>query len=167
MPSAQAEETAFGADAYRGDFAADIQSSRHEHLCHRKNDLVTLYAFGVLEWLRERHQPPRGFDHIRRGGSVGASAIFLAITQQSGKREVEQSQREVPAALVRHRANHKLSSRPKQKARKLVLPTSSADTRRAAAPASVPAMEKYLASEQVPFEDSTLDKEPSAQAPSA
>ncbi|OAE33752.1 hypothetical protein AXG93_1264s1000 [Marchantia polymorpha subsp. ruderalis] len=42
------------------------------------------------------------------------------------------SEREVATAPVRSRANHKPSSRPKQKACKLVLPASSADTRRAA-----------------------------------
>ncbi|OAE27857.1 hypothetical protein AXG93_3459s1000 [Marchantia polymorpha subsp. ruderalis] len=46
--------------------------------------------------------------------------------------EPEQSQREVPAAPGRSRATHEPSSRPKQKARKLVLPTSSAEIGRAA-----------------------------------
>ncbi|OAE25550.1 hypothetical protein AXG93_2022s1010 [Marchantia polymorpha subsp. ruderalis] len=46
--------------------------------------------------------------------------------------EADQSQREAPAAPARSRATHEPSSRPKQKARKLVLPASSADTGRAA-----------------------------------
>ncbi|OAE23389.1 hypothetical protein AXG93_1660s1480 [Marchantia polymorpha subsp. ruderalis] len=123
--------------------------------------------------------------------------------------EADQSQREVPAAPARSRATHEPSSRPKQKARKLVLPASSADTGRAAerrnspssgedasarvlgrtadlpapkartpseeaqrpsgqgrqhaASANVPSTDRCLASEQVPFDDSTLGQEPSAQ----
>ncbi|OAE22854.1 hypothetical protein AXG93_2582s1000 [Marchantia polymorpha subsp. ruderalis] len=41
--------------------------------------------------------------------------------------EADQSQRKVPTALVRRRANNEPASRPKQKALKLVLPASSAD----------------------------------------
>lgn len=127
--------------------------------------------------------------------------------------EADQSQREVPVAPARSQMTHELSRRPKQKARKLVLPASSTDTgraterrnspsswedasarvlgstadlpapkartpseearrtlgqgRRHATPASVPAMDRCLASEQVPFNDSTSSQEPSAQAPSA
>ncbi|OAE18900.1 hypothetical protein AXG93_1976s1040 [Marchantia polymorpha subsp. ruderalis] len=44
--------------------------------------------------------------------------------------EADQSQWKVPAAPVRSRANHEPSSQPKQKARKLILPASSADTGR-------------------------------------
>ncbi|OAE27366.1 hypothetical protein AXG93_2407s1010 [Marchantia polymorpha subsp. ruderalis] len=47
-------------------------------------------------------------------------------------REAEQSQREVPVAPARSGATHEPSSRPKQKAPKLVLPASSTDTGRAA-----------------------------------
>ncbi|OAE19002.1 hypothetical protein AXG93_4538s1000 [Marchantia polymorpha subsp. ruderalis] len=110
---------------------------------------------------------------------------------------------------VKSRANHEPPSRPKQKACKLVLPASSADTglaaetrnsssseedvsagvlgrsadlpapkartpseearrplgqgRRHAAPANMPATDECLASEQVPFNDSTLGQEPLAQ----
>ncbi|OAE36018.1 hypothetical protein AXG93_838s1040 [Marchantia polymorpha subsp. ruderalis] len=123
--------------------------------------------------------------------------------------EPDQSQREVPTAPVRRRPNHEPASRSKQKARKLVLPTSSADTGRAAvtrdspsseedvsaevlgrsadlpapksrvpsederrtsgyrgrhaATADMPAMEKCLPSEQVPFDDLPSGQEPSAQ----
>ncbi|OAE27168.1 hypothetical protein AXG93_4666s1400 [Marchantia polymorpha subsp. ruderalis] len=123
--------------------------------------------------------------------------------------EADQSQRRAPAASVRSRATHEPSSRPKQKACKLVLPASSADTGRAverrnspssgedasarvsgrtadlpapkarmpsgealrpsgqgrhqAAPTSMVATDRCLASEQVPFDDSTSGQEPSAR----
>ncbi|OAE23368.1 hypothetical protein AXG93_1660s1270 [Marchantia polymorpha subsp. ruderalis] len=39
---------AFGADASRGSVAEDVRSMRSERLCHRKNDPVTLFAFGPM-----------------------------------------------------------------------------------------------------------------------
>ncbi|OAE32125.1 hypothetical protein AXG93_2912s1140 [Marchantia polymorpha subsp. ruderalis] len=142
-----------------------------------------------------------------------AGTISLAVTNKSGQRkwngEADQSQREVPAAPVRRRANHEPASQPKEKTRKLVLPASIADIGRAAetrnspsseedvsagvlgtladlpatkartsseearrpsgqgrwhaAHANMLATEKCLASEQVPFDDSTSGQEPSAQ----
>ncbi|OAE33238.1 hypothetical protein AXG93_4802s1000 [Marchantia polymorpha subsp. ruderalis] len=56
--------------------------------------------------------------------------------------EADQSQREVPTAPVRRRANHEPASRPKQKARKLVLPASNADTGRAADTRNSPSSEE-------------------------
>ncbi|OAE26939.1 hypothetical protein AXG93_4413s1230 [Marchantia polymorpha subsp. ruderalis] len=58
----------------------------------------------------------------------------------------EQSQRKVPAAPVQSRPTHEPSSRPKQKARKLVQPTSSAETGRAAEMRDVlPSQEEVVA----------------------
>ncbi|OAE23238.1 hypothetical protein AXG93_620s1050 [Marchantia polymorpha subsp. ruderalis] len=147
---------------------------------------------------------------------AGEESTFARISTTSGAMAgqrlgagVGKSQQNVTVASSHSRTIQKLCNRPKQKASRLVLPASSADTGRAAdrrnspsseedasarasertadlpapkartpseearrpsgqgrhhaAPTSVSTTDRCFASEQVPFDDSTLGPEPSAQ----